>query len=350
MKQYQLLHAVQHLVTQLSVDLNVAKHERILFHANIHQLEDKLALLRRQVKKSSSSSLRVRSTVNPSCSTALQDKRALESAPIPQPMPTFSLMGASSTLEPRIKQMEEEFTEKRDCREAILSTFRSQFTFLKDKYRSLESGCTDIILWKSTSLKFVFDNAKSSTQLDDAAKDASARFISPLYHTHPHGYNYLVQLYPYGLESAAGFHALLMFALFLGDYDDILEWPFSKTIHISVRDQLDPHNKWTVNFALSEQVCFRRPTRDPCPILKNLISFPHCKTFSKTENFLLSKTLYLELNFINLPDPKPATSRQWPTTFFLCLQPRRVVALWLPLEQMCRISQICGKSNWTGND
>ena len=98
-----------------------------------------------------------------------------------------------------------------------------------------------------------------------------------------------------------------MFALFPGDYDGLLTWPFSKTIHLSVRDQLDPQNTWTITFALSERISFRRPTREPLPTLMNFNFFPHSKMFSKTENFLLDNTLYLEIKFTDLPDPEGAT-------------------------------------------
>ena len=113
----------------------------------------------------------------------------------------------------------------------------------------MESGGTDTILWKLTSLQLDFDTAKSSALLDNAAKDPSTHYNSPVYCTHPYGYNVFVQFYPYGLEAAAGNHASIMFALFPGDYDGLLKWPFSKTIHLLVRDQLDPQNTWTITFA-----------------------------------------------------------------------------------------------------
>ena len=91
-------------------------------------------------------------------------------------------------------------------------------------------------------MRLVFDTVKSATRIDDAAKNPSTHYNSPVYRTHPHGYKFLVQFYPYGLDSAAGNHASIMFALFRPDYDGLLTWPFPKTIHLSVRDQLDPQN------------------------------------------------------------------------------------------------------------
>ena len=171
----------------------------------------------------------------------------------------------------------------------------------------MESGGTDTFLWKLTSLKLVFDTSKSSARLDSAAKGPSTHCYSPVYRTHPYGYNFFVQFYPYGLEAAAGNHASIMFALFPGEYDGLLKWPFSKTIHLSVRDQLDPQNTWTITFATSERKYLRRPTREPLPTLMNFNFFQHSKMFSKTENFLRDNTLFLEKKFTELLDPEAAT-------------------------------------------
>ena len=162
-------------------------------------------------------------------------------------------------------------------------------------------------MWKLTSVKLVFDTAKSSARLDNAAKDPSTHYNSPVYRTHPYGYNLFVQFYPYGLDAAARNHASIVFALFPGDYDELLTWPFSKTIHLSVRDQLDPQNTWTISFPPSERISFRRPTRKPLPTLMNFNFFPHSNMFSKTENILLDNTLFLEIKFTDLPDPEGAT-------------------------------------------
>ena len=279
-KQFQYLHAVQHQVAHFFVDLSSEKGERLKLHATIRQLEDELAQLRRQINEPSPPSLPAPFTVNPPSSAAFQDHSALDKNQISRPRLTITLKRTSSStsqsrlvelprvppstqttsgpslvLETRVKQMEE-ITKARDSRETIASIYRSQFVFLYDKIRALESGGTDTILWKLTSLKLVSDTAKSSARLDNAAKDPSFHYNSPVYRTHPYGYNFSVQFYlygldpygynfsvqfyPYGLDSAAGCHASIMFALFPGDYDGLLKWPFPKTIHISIRDQLDP--------------------------------------------------------------------------------------------------------------
>ena len=289
-KQFQYLHAVQQQVAQFFVDLNTENNERLKLCTTICRLEDELTQLRRQVNEPSSSSLPVPSTIDPPISAAFQDSSTLGSIHILKPRVTITLKRPSSTpsrsqpteppraflssqttsgpsldLETRVRQLEEEITKAGESRETIASIYQSQFAFLNDRIRAVESGGTDTILWKLTSLKLVFDTAKSSSRLDNAAKDPSTHYNSPVYRTHPYGYNFFVQFYPYGLEAAAGNHASIMFALFPGDYDGLLKCPFLKTIHLSVRDQLDPQNTWTISFAPSERISFRRPTREPLP-------------------------------------------------------------------------------------
>ena len=236
------------------MDLNIEKSERVKLCTTIRQLEDELIYLRRQFIKPSPSSLPAPFTVDPTFSAAFQDTCSLGNAQLSKHLLTITLKRASSTttksglpdqppslstsrpspsdLETRVKQLEEEITKARNCRETIISIYRSQFTLLFDRFRALESGGTDTILWKLTLLKLVFDTAKTAARLDDAATNPSTHYNSPVYSTHPHGYNFFVQFYPYGLDSATGNHAAIMFALFPGDYDGLLAWPFTKTIHL----------------------------------------------------------------------------------------------------------------------
>ena len=317
-KQFQSLHAVQHQVAQFFVDLNTEKFERLKLRTTNPKLDAELTQLRRQVNEPSSSSLPVPFTVNPTSSAAFQDSSALDNIPISRPRVTIIFKRTSSTtsrsrltespqappsiqttsgpfldLEIRVRHLEEEIIKARDSRETIASIHRSQIAPLYDRIRALESEGSDTILWKLTALRLVFDTTKSAARLDDAATNRSTHYNCPVYRTHPYGYNFFVQFYPYGLDSAAGNQASNMFFLFPGDYDGLLAWPFPKTTHLSIRDQLDPQNKWNITFAPSEKIPIRRPTREPLPTLMNFNFFPHSKMFSKTEDFLSKITLYL---------------------------------------------------------
>ena len=161
--------------------------------------------------------------------------------------------------------------------------------------------------FQTFSLGFGNSSQTTGRSLDDAATNPSTHYNSPVYGTHPYGYNFFVEFYPYGLDSAAGNHASILFALFPGDYDGLLTRPFPKKVHLSVRDQLDPQNTWTIAFAPSEKISFRRHSREPLPTLMNFNFLQHSKMFSETENFLLNNTLYLEIKFTDLPNPEGAS-------------------------------------------
>ena len=217
-KQFQYLHAVQQQVAQFFVDFNTEKNERLKLCTTICRLEDELTRLRRQVHEPSSYSLPASFTVDPSSFAAFQNSSTLGSIKILKPRVPITLKrpssntsrsqptepqraflsnqttsGPSLDLETRVRQLEEEITKARESRETIASIYRSQFAFLYHRFQALESGGTDTILWKITSLKMVFDTAKSSARLDNAAKDPSTHYNSPVYRTHPYGYSFFVR-------------------------------------------------------------------------------------------------------------------------------------------------------------
>ena len=84
-KQFQYLHSVQHQVAQFLVDLKKEKSERFKLHANIHQLEEELAQLRRQVNEPSPSSLPIPFLVDPPSSAAFHDYITQDNIQISKP-------------------------------------------------------------------------------------------------------------------------------------------------------------------------------------------------------------------------------------------------------------------------
>ena len=132
---------------------------------------------------------------------------------------------------------------------------------LYDKICQIEAGNLDAIIWKIPSVKSVFDSAKVARQSSDPLIEPTECFSSPIFRTHSHGYNFF-KFYPYGFGPTTGKCSSILFTLFPGDYDQMLQWPFSKLIHIGNRDQLDPLNTWTKTI---------RPDQDP-PYTKPRIS------------------------------------------------------------------------------
>ena len=136
----------------------------------------------------------------------------------------------------------------------------SQYFFSYAKIRQLEPGNSDFIIWRIPSVKFVFDSAKVAQQSSDPLLEPATRFSSPIFRTHPHGYNFFIKFYPYGIGPATGKCASNLFTLFLGDYDNLLQWPFPKILHIGIWDQLDPLNTWTKTIQPDQDLAYKKAT------------------------------------------------------------------------------------------
>ena len=137
-------------------------------------------------------------------------------------------------LASRIGNLEKSFADEITRYTSITAGNDSQYFFLYDKIRQLEPGNSDAIIWKIPSVEFVFDSAKNARPSSDPLIEPATSFGSPIFRTHPHGYNFFIKFYPYGIGPAMGMCASILFTLFPGDYDNLLKWPFSKLIHIRI--------------------------------------------------------------------------------------------------------------------
>ena len=63
-------------------------------------------------------------------------------------------------LTSRICKLEKLFADKISAYTSITAGIHSQYFFLYDKLRQLEPGHSDVIIWETPSVKFVFDSAK----------------------------------------------------------------------------------------------------------------------------------------------------------------------------------------------
>ena len=98
----------------------------------------------------------------------------------------------------------------------------------------------------------------------------------------------------------------------VGEYDDILHWPVSKTIQIKVRDQLNPLNVWSQTIEPRE---LTRPTTADfsiVPTVRYPYFFPHTKLFEETNGYLHNEIMYLEISFFDPPVPPTQSSLLFP--------------------------------------
>ena len=228
--------------------------------------------------------------------------------------PTPNSQEAPSTtvqnLTTRICKLEKLFANEISSYTSITAGIHSQHFFLYDKFRQLEPGNSDAIFWKIPSVKFVFDSAKMARPSSDPLIEPTTSFSSPIFRTHPHGYNISIKLYPYGIGPGTGKCASILFTLFPGDYDNLLQWPFSKLIHIGIQDQLDPMNTWMKTIRPDQDPAYKKTTMSTKTgvatiLINNFIA--HSKLFSETEGFLIDGASFIEIKFSDPPVLKPHT-------------------------------------------
>ena len=234
--------------------------------------------------KTPTSSALPSSTILPQVSSSPQTTRSALSP---------DLLSKLNTLE---KQTKDDLSRQK----SLISSMQSNYSFLYDKIRQLEAGSNTTILWRISSVRFISDSAKSAHRQSKPIDDKTTGYWSPVFRTHPYGYNFIIRFHPYGIDATAGQFATIIFALFPGDYDGLLRWLFPKAIHLSLRDQLDPLNAWTQTIQPTQEPPFRQPISP----LKNDafdVAFykfiPHSKLFSETDGYVVNDTSYIEISF-----------------------------------------------------
>ena len=156
----------------------------------------------------------------------------------------------------------------------------------------------------------MFDNAKVARPTSEPLIEPVTSFINPISRTHPHGYNFFVKFYPYVIGTANGKCASIFFTVSPGDYDSLLQWPFSKLINIGILDQLDPLNSVTKTIWPDQDPAYKLPTISTKTAVATIIinkSIRHSKLFSETEGFLIVGASFIETSFSDAPVLKPPT-------------------------------------------
>ena len=333
LKQVQYLHSVQLTVVQLHQDLESEKFERQTLQLLVCQLQKDILLLQTFCANQNTRAPPEPFTIDPPSEGTIAKLSNLEThellnTPTPEPVliensdPHIpSALPSSSAQRPlspeptftvpikvRIDQLEKLLNEEVSRTKSLLSGLRSNYSFLYDKIRQLEAGSSNTIFWRICSVNFVYCSAKSTHRASKSIDDKSSGYWSPIFRSHPYGYNFIIRFYPYGLGTNAGQFVTILFAFFPGDYDNLLRWPFPKINHLGLRDQLDPLNTWTQKIQPTQEHPFRRPTSSPKndAFLIALHRFiPHSKFFNETEGSIVNDTCYLE---ISLSDPSPQNS------------------------------------------
>lgn len=82
-------------------------------------------------------------------------------------------------------------------------------------------------------------------------------------YTHLNGYKMCMRINLNGVDSGLGKHIALFVHMMQGDYDSILEWPFTGRIVLSILDQSDADHRHHLSESLIAKpnlLAFKRPT------------------------------------------------------------------------------------------
>ena len=149
------------------------------------------------------------------------------------------------TSEIKTKVLEKRLSTETCRYNSKLNSLQHQLATMGDQICQFEHSNSTFILWKVTSVQLVFESARLWYLKPWRQNAPTTRLRSPIFRSHPYGYNFYFNFYPYGFAAAIGTWAFTSNSISAGEYDDILPWPVSKTIQIKVRDELNPPNTWS---------------------------------------------------------------------------------------------------------
>ena len=238
----------------------------------------------------------------------LSDSKTSDSSALPSSPTSCQFSSNPQTLQSetcpkmisKIIALEKQIKDDLSHQKSLILSIQSNYSFLYDNNRQLEAGSSNNIPWWIASVRFVFDSAKSAHRQSRPIDDKTSGFWSPVFRTHPYGYNCIIQFCPYPIDAVAGQFATLIFAFFPGDYDGLLRWPSLKVVHLHLRDQMDPFNACTQTIQPTRQAPFRRPTaslRNDAFAVALYKCIPHSKPFGETDGYIVKDTCYIGTSF-----------------------------------------------------
>uniref|UniRef100_I3K617 TNF receptor-associated factor n=2 Tax=Oreochromis TaxID=8139 RepID=I3K617_ORENI len=108
---------------------------------------------------------------------------------------------------------------------------RQEILELRREMEELSVSHDGVLIWKLSDY---------SRKLQEAKLRSNHEFFSPPFYTHRYGYKLQVSAFLNGNGSGEGSHLSVYIRVLPGEYDNLLEWPFSYKVTFSILDQSDP--------------------------------------------------------------------------------------------------------------
>ena len=106
------------------------------------------------------------------------------------------------TLESKIKVLEKRLSTEMCRYNSRLNSLQHQLATMGDQICQFEHSNSTFILWKVTSIQLVFESARLWYLKPRRENAPTTRLRSPIFRSHPYGYNFHLNFYPYGFAAA----------------------------------------------------------------------------------------------------------------------------------------------------
>ena len=113
------------------------------------------------------------------------------------------------TLKDNIKVLENSLSAETCRYNSRLNSLQHQLSTRGDQICQFEHSNSTFILWKVTTIELVFESARLWYLKPGRENAPTTRLRSPLLRSHPYGYNFYLNSYPYGFAAAIGTWACL---------------------------------------------------------------------------------------------------------------------------------------------
>ena len=122
-----------------------------------------------------------------------------------------------------------EFKQRNDYHEKVIKDMKLKVRDLEKSVAEMEGrNCNGVYIWKIKNYR----KLRLDAERGEVTAIHSSSFYSSVY-----GYKLCVRVNLNGVDSAKGTHLSLFIHFMQGEYDDILDWPFSGKIILTVIDQ-----------------------------------------------------------------------------------------------------------------
>ncbi|MGH0181865.1 UNVERIFIED_CONTAM: hypothetical protein FKN15_028857, partial [Acipenser sinensis] len=183
---------------------------------------------------------------------------------------------------------------------SLVSRQRLEILDLRREVEELSVSHDGVLIWKI---------ADYSRKLQEAKTRNNFEFFSPPFYTHKYGYKLQVSTFLNGNGSGEGTHLSIYIRVLPGEYDNLLEWPFSYKVTFSLLDQSDPslskpqHITETFNPDPSWKN-FQKPPSTRNSLDESMLGFGYPKFVSheeiKKRNYIRDNSVFLKAS-IEIP-------------------------------------------------